>query len=245
MRVAFVVANEGVEQVELTQPGDAVTGAGGHRVLIGPKPGPTQAFNHLDKADTARSGSSLCHMRRRSPTPLGAVIGGAVAGAAGTVAMDGVWYYRYRKGGGKDGFLEWEFSAGLKDWDEAPAPAQIGRRVFEGLFQRELPAERAALTNNVMHWLYGLGWGAAYGLVAGTIPTRLRHGLVLGSVVWSSSYVILPLAKLYKPIWEYDLRTLGIDLSAHLAYGLGTAAAFRLLLLGGDRNPSLPGHPSG
>jgi hypothetical protein len=31
-----------------------------------------------------------------------------------------------------------------------------------------------------------------------------------------SGYVILPLAGLYKPIWEYDARTLADDLSAHL-----------------------------
>jgi hypothetical protein len=37
------------------------------------------------------------------------------------------------------------------------------------------------------------------------------------------------LAKLYKPIWEYDAETLAKDLSAHLAYGLATAATFGLL----------------
>lgn len=51
-RVAFLVANEGVEQVELTTPWDAVKEAGGQPVLIAPKEGTTQAFNHLDKADT-------------------------------------------------------------------------------------------------------------------------------------------------------------------------------------------------
>jgi hypothetical protein len=41
--------------------------------------------------------------------------------------------------------------------------------------------------------------------------------------------VTLPILKLYKPIWEYDAKTLGDDLSAHLVYGLATAAAFRAL----------------
>jgi hypothetical protein len=36
-------------------------------------------------------------------------------------------------------------------------------------------------------------------------------------------------AKLYKPIWEYPRSVLWKDLSAHLAYGLGTGAAFRAL----------------
>jgi protease I len=51
-RVAFLVANEGVEQVELTAPWEAVEEAGGEPVLIAPEAGEVQAFEHLDKADT-------------------------------------------------------------------------------------------------------------------------------------------------------------------------------------------------
>jgi protease I len=51
-RVAFVVANEGIEQVELTEPWDAVTQAGARPDLVAPQPGRAQAMNHLDKADT-------------------------------------------------------------------------------------------------------------------------------------------------------------------------------------------------
>jgi protease I len=52
MRVAFLVAPEGVEQVELTEPWQAVGEAGGDRTLISTAPGEVQAFDHLDKADT-------------------------------------------------------------------------------------------------------------------------------------------------------------------------------------------------
>ena len=51
-RVAFLVAAEGVEQVELTEPWDAVRGAGGEPVLVSPESGTIQAFDHLDRADT-------------------------------------------------------------------------------------------------------------------------------------------------------------------------------------------------
>ena len=50
-KIAFLVANEGVEQVELTRPWQAVEEAGGQPVLAAPKSGDVQAFNHLDKAD--------------------------------------------------------------------------------------------------------------------------------------------------------------------------------------------------
>jgi protease I len=50
--IAFLVAHEGIEQVELTEPWKAVEEAGGTPKLVSPQPGKVQAFNHLDKADT-------------------------------------------------------------------------------------------------------------------------------------------------------------------------------------------------
>jgi protease I len=50
--IAFLVAAEGVEQVELTDPWKAVEEAGGRPVLVSPEEGKIQAFNHLDKADS-------------------------------------------------------------------------------------------------------------------------------------------------------------------------------------------------
>jgi protease I len=51
-RVAFLVAPEGIEQVELTEPWKAVQEAGGEPELVSTAAGSVQAFNHLDKADT-------------------------------------------------------------------------------------------------------------------------------------------------------------------------------------------------
>ncbi|WP_369199489.1 type 1 glutamine amidotransferase domain-containing protein [Streptomyces sp. PU-14G] len=52
MRVAFLVAPEGAEQIELTDPWDAVKEAGGTPILLSTSAGPVQAFNHLDRGDT-------------------------------------------------------------------------------------------------------------------------------------------------------------------------------------------------
>ena len=51
-KVAFGVAPEGIEQVELTGPWQAVKDAGGTPTLVSTESGSVQAFNHLDKADT-------------------------------------------------------------------------------------------------------------------------------------------------------------------------------------------------
>ncbi|GAB2802185.1 type 1 glutamine amidotransferase domain-containing protein [Streptomyces daliensis] len=52
MRIAFLVAHEGIEQVELTHPWQAVGDAGGTPRLVSTRPGNVQAFQHLDKAGT-------------------------------------------------------------------------------------------------------------------------------------------------------------------------------------------------
>jgi protease I len=51
MRIAVLVANEGIEQAELTEPWKAIEAAGGTPELVAPKSGEAQAFHHLDPAD--------------------------------------------------------------------------------------------------------------------------------------------------------------------------------------------------
>jgi len=190
-----------------------------------PSQGPAKARKARKARKAGRSRSS-----RASMTPLGAIGRGLVAGAIGTAAMDLLWFRRYKSDGGEDTFLAWEFSPALESWEQAPAPAQVGKRLFEGIFQRELPAERAVLVNNLTHWGYGKLGGAQYGVLAASIPSpRIVYGLPFGAAVWGTSYVVLPLAHLYQPIWKYDIETLAKDLSAHLVYGLTTAVAFDLL----------------
>ncbi len=163
-------------------------------------------------------------------TPLAAIARGLIAGTAGTAAMDALLLWRYRRGGGTEASLSWETSAGVTEWEKAPAPALVGKRLVEGLFQLKLPPDRARLVNNVTHWAFGIANGAGYGVVAASLPRpRVLYGLLFGATVWSGGYVVLPLAKLYKPIWEYDAKTLADDLSDHLLYGLTTSVTFASL----------------
>lgn len=51
-KIAFLVAPEGVEQVELTEPWKAIEEAGGTPELVSTEAGKVQGFNHLTPADT-------------------------------------------------------------------------------------------------------------------------------------------------------------------------------------------------
>src|SRR5690242_19586508 len=56
--IAFLVAPDGVEQIELTEPWKAVEQAGGTPELVSTEVGKIQAFNHLTPADTFDAGKS-------------------------------------------------------------------------------------------------------------------------------------------------------------------------------------------
>jgi hypothetical protein len=155
---------------------------------------------------------------------------GALAGAAGTVAMDLVLYRRYRRAGGTESLWRWEFAGDVTRWHQASTPGQVGEKLEQLATGREPPDSWARPTTNLVHWATGIGWGVQYGVLA-SITSRLPwlRALALGPSAWLTSYVVLPLAKVYKPIWEYDARTLGDDLSAHLVYGTATSAVFAAL----------------
>jgi hypothetical protein len=199
----------------------------------------TISLDTLREARPGRGGRQSLAPQRATATPLAAVARGLVAGAAGTAAMDALWFARYRRGDGASSPLAWGFSADIAEWEQAPAPAQVGKRLVEGLFQVQLPARRAGLMNNVTHWGYGMLAGLQYGVVAGSLRApRILYGLPFGATVWAAGYVVLPAAKLYQPIWRYDRKTLAKDLSAHLVFGLGTATALRLLSTSAQKKSS-------
>ncbi len=212
-----------------TGAGATVAGAGRgmRRALTATASAVTAAIIVVGVATTGRQGAPS------RITPVGAIARGAAAGVVGTMAFDLWLYLQYRRSHGTEQFSDWEFSADVTGWDNAPAPAQVGRRLIDGLFETELPDSSAATMNNVAHWAYALSGAVAYGVVAGSLRRpRTGYGPIFGATMWLSGYVILPPMHLYKRITEYDPKTLGKDLVAHLVYGTATAATFSLLFKG-------------
>lgn len=157
----------------------------------------------------------------------GRIVRGALAGAVGILAMDLVWFGRYRRGGGADDFASWEFATSTASFDDASAPGKVGQKLA-GALGFELPDEIAGETTNVMHWLTGVGYGVGHALL------QDRHGLLKGGVAtgagaFANSYASLGALGIYEPIWHYDRETLTKDLTAHLAFGLATSLAYRVL----------------
>ena len=76
-RIAFLVAQEGIEEVELTKPWEAVEQAGGTAELIAPESGKVQAMNHMDKGSTFDVDKTLSDARAKDYD--GVVLPGGVA----------------------------------------------------------------------------------------------------------------------------------------------------------------------
>ena len=162
-------------------------------------------------------------------------LAGATAGAVGTLAMDLLWWSRSRRAGSDAAFGEWEFSGATESFDDAAAPAKLGRKVA-GAVGVTIPDERAGLTNDVVHWMTGPAYGAL-GAVAGAavgIPP-LAAGVASGVVAFGTAYTVLPALGLYDWAWEYDRETLTKDLTAHLTFGAVTGLVMSAAARAGHR----------
>lgn len=161
--------------------------------------------------------------------PIRSVLVGAVAGAVGTLCMDLLWYRRYRSAGGTQDFVPWETSEGTTGYDNAAAPAQTARAIAD-IAGIDLPDDSARAANNVVHWLTGLGWGQAHGLVASAVGTSHPVlGPATGVVAWATSYAVLPRLGIYQKMSQYEADVLWQDLSAHLVFGAALGLVFRSL----------------
>jgi pimeloyl-ACP methyl ester carboxylesterase len=150
---------------------------------------------------------------------------GVVAGAAGTGVMTG-YQLAVAKLRGKP------LSTPVPQrWADAPAPAQAAKKIADAVGQgRRLTRENVPLLTNAMHWLYGVSWGAFYGVAAAAArPDPVAGGLAFGTGVWGASYAELVPLGVYQPPWKYPAKELAVDLSYHVVYGLAVAAAYAAL----------------
>jgi hypothetical protein len=163
-------------------------------------------------------------------TPLGAIARGMAAGVIGTAAMTAAQELAAKLQSSGDGGQQDEESQGPQDpWEQASMPARVARRISEGVFHHEVPPERIPLLTNALHWAYGTGWGAVYGLIQGTFGGRSpRQGVLFGAGVWAMSYVQLVPMGLYELPWKYPPKSIVMELGYHVVYGVGVAGGHGL-----------------
>ena len=127
-----------------------------------------------------------------TPSPLRAVLMGALAGALGTVVS-------YSTGRVLFGpFAPPEF---LARRGGTPPPHKIVQKFATGIFEVELTKEQEANYVWGVHFGYGAFWGVIYALLQSSLRwPPLFHGVVYGFVVWVlGHFYLLPMTKISAP----------------------------------------------
>lgn len=163
-------------------------------------------------------------------TPLGALSRGLVAGAAGALAQN-VFFKATAK-------IAPETPKGVfsppepEQHEETPTQTVARRFVEQFTKQGSLTAEQHGQSAQVVHVLFGAGWGGVYALlresfpVLGTPPAIAAYSVG----VWhASDNLLLPAFRLAAPASAYPLRTHAYAVSAHLAYGFAVAGVYGAL----------------
>jgi hypothetical protein len=131
----------------------------------------------------------------------------------------------WRAGGEETRRREEEAQAGMP-------PATIrAAEAAAGAVGRRIPEERKGLGGWIVHYAYGVGWGAAFALGARALGPRapIVTGLAFGAALWLlSDELLVPLFRFSRPPARYPATTHAKGLATHLVYGVATDAGWRI-----------------
>jgi hypothetical protein len=164
---------------------------------------------------------------RKRRRPLTTIVIGAAAGLVGMAAMEaaqrGVALAGPQESGGEGA----EGEAVADPWQDAPSPAKVGRRIWEGvLHQPKLGPDKIGFATNVVHVGYGITLAAVFALIEESRehPNPLLDGALFGLAAWALEEYLLPRVDVSPPAKSFSLTEHAEDLAVHLAYGLGAGA---------------------
>lgn len=170
-------------------------------------------------------------------------LAGAVAGTAGTLAMDLVSQLWSRALRGKRSNEESLSHQGGRPDVEAAKKAGLGgedrgavatTRVADGLAEssgKSLSPKDRKRGGTVIHYSYGAAMGMLYGAIVESIPPiHSGHGVMYGLLVWMGSVQIaLPMTGLSRGPTKYSTGEHVFSALSHAVFGLITEAAHRRL----------------
>jgi uncharacterized membrane protein YagU involved in acid resistance len=102
--------------------------------------------------------------------------------------------------------------------DATEKTAQSLARNFSG---KRLRKRQEKVAGQLVHYIFGTGVGALYGVAVEYSPTAVAGaGGLFGCGVWLGAHVTaVPALGLAKPVWRSDVGMESAELVAHVAYG--------------------------
>ena len=147
-------------------------------------------------------------------------LAGALGGLAGSFAMS-------------------QFHALLPKSETAPpeqkedSTVKAASALSQGIFSCELRAQQKKIAGPVVHYSFGTGVGAIYGIaVEFAKPRCTGWGIPFGAAVWLGAHVIaVPALGFSEPVMQSAPLMEAAEFSAHLVYGT-IAESLRYVLVG-------------
>lgn len=160
---------------------------------------------------------------------MGALLRGLAAGAAGA-AVQSLFFVATKKLAPSS--PEGIFQPPEHEQKSETATQTVARRFTEDFLQRgPLSPEQKSTHAQLVHYGFGAAWGGLYGLARETWPIARGPlaSIGMGTIVWAiGDNLVLPAFKLAAWPQHYPAKVHGYAFFAHVAYGLGTWAAYEL-----------------
>lgn len=114
----------------------------------------------------------------------------------------------------------------LRGRGESQAPAEAAQKV---LGVEATSDENKARFSQLVHWSYGVGWGAVRGLLDAVGLPPAAATATHAALVWGAEQAMLPSMQLAPPPTQQEPAEIAVDGAHHLVYALATGAAYSRL----------------
>jgi hypothetical protein len=112
--------------------------------------------------------------------------------------------------------------------DEDP-PSKLAEKISEDIFEKPISEGGKLVVGQAIHWAYGAGWGALYGIVQSSLRMpHWLHGTLLGGLVGLIAATVVPSMNIMPPPAEMPPPQRAIGMVMPMLFGWTTALFFRL-----------------
>jgi hypothetical protein len=113
---------------------------------------------------------------------------------------------------------------------KAVPPERLANKISKVVVGKNLDKEGKQVGGQVLHWSYGLGWGAFYGVVQSALRLPfLVDGTMLGAIMSATAATVIPALGVAPPADKVASNQRIMQASFVMAYAWTTALAYHAL----------------